>query len=144
MDTFRLIDGQRVHFRDGVRVHGFVTNGGQAVNIIPEFAACEISVRARDVNELARVKGIVERCARGAAMASGVEVNVQVREGYKDMINNMTFSLGARMHRRIGCPYPQRRSPAAKPRPTCSTTSSMVRRAQLPTRRNGRLRNTAS
>ena len=31
LDTFRLIDGQRVHFRDGVRVHGFVTNGGQAV-----------------------------------------------------------------------------------------------------------------
>ncbi|HTS46554.1 MAG TPA: M20/M25/M40 family metallo-hydrolase, partial [Bryobacteraceae bacterium] len=36
LDTFRLIDGQRVHFRDGVRVHGYVTNGGQAVNIIPE------------------------------------------------------------------------------------------------------------
>ena len=25
LDTFRLIDGQRVHFRDGVRVHGYVT-----------------------------------------------------------------------------------------------------------------------
>ena len=48
METFRLIDGQRVHFRDGVRVHGYVTNGGQAVNIIPELAACEFSVRARD------------------------------------------------------------------------------------------------
>src|SRR5215470_6234067 len=30
MDTFRLIDGQRVHFKDGVRVHGYITNGGQA------------------------------------------------------------------------------------------------------------------
>ncbi len=46
MDTFRLIDGQRVHFRDGARVHGFITNGGQASNIIPELAACEFSVRA--------------------------------------------------------------------------------------------------
>ena len=43
MDTFRLIDGQRVHFRDGVRVHGYILDGGQAVNIIPEAAACEIS-----------------------------------------------------------------------------------------------------
>src|SRR5205814_6087198 len=74
MDTFRLIDGQRVHFRDGVRVHGYITNGGQAVNIIPERAACEVSVRALNVAELSRVRGIVERCARGAAMASGVEV----------------------------------------------------------------------
>lgn len=92
MDTFRLIDGQRVHFRDGVRVHGFITNGGQAVNIIPEVAACEFSVRAPNVEELSRVQAIVERCARGAAMASGVEVKMEMRQGYRDMRNNMTMA----------------------------------------------------
>jgi amidohydrolase len=92
MDAFRLIDGQRVHFKDGVRVHGYVTNGGQAVNIIPEDAACEISVRARTLDELARVRAIVERCARGAAMASGVEVTIAAREGYKDMVNNLALA----------------------------------------------------
>jgi amidohydrolase len=92
LDTFRLIDGQRVHFLDGVRVHGFVTNGGQAVNIIPETAACEFSVRARDRDELARVRGIVERCARGAAIASGVELDIALREGYRDLRNNMTLA----------------------------------------------------
>ena len=88
LDTFRLIDGQRVHFRDGVRVHGFVTNGGQAVNIIPELAACEFSVRAPDGNELERVCAIVQRCARAAAMASDVSVDLQVRQGYRDMVTN--------------------------------------------------------
>lgn len=92
LDTFRLIDGQRVHFRDGVRVHGFVTNGGQAVNIIPELAACEFSVRARDTPELERVREIVERCAKGAAIASGVEVEIELRGGYRDMRNNMTLA----------------------------------------------------
>jgi amidohydrolase len=92
MDAFRLIDGQRVHFRDGVRVHGYITNGGQAVNIIPEHAASEVSVRAPNVAELARVQAIVERCARGAAMASGVEVTIVVREGYKDMVNNLALA----------------------------------------------------
>jgi amidohydrolase len=92
MDTFRLIDGQRVHFRDGVRVHGYVTNGGQAVNIIPERAACEFSVRARDVTERARVQAIVERCARAAAMASGVAIEIHPRPGYKDMRNNMALA----------------------------------------------------
>lgn len=92
MDVFRLVDGQRVHFHDGVRVHGFITNGGQAVNIIPEHAACEISVRARDVKELDRVKAIVERCARAAAMASNVKIELSERRGYADMVNNMTLA----------------------------------------------------
>jgi amidohydrolase len=87
MDTFRLIDGQRVHFRDGVRVHGYITNGGQAVNIIPELAQCELSVRARTVEELERVRKIVERCAAGAAMASSVKVEIVARQGYRDMRN---------------------------------------------------------
>ncbi len=92
LETFRLIDAQRVHFRDGVRVHGFVTNGGQAVNIIPENAAAEFSVRARDGAELARVRGIVERCARGAALACDVEVELSTRQGYREMKNNMTMA----------------------------------------------------
>jgi amidohydrolase len=92
LDTFRLIDGQRVHFRDGVRVHGFLLDGGQAVNIIPERAACEFSVRATDGAELERVRGIVDRCARAAAMASDVEVEVRLRQGYRDMVNNLTLA----------------------------------------------------
>ncbi len=92
MDTFRLIDGQRVRFRDGVRVHGYITNGGQAVNIIPELASCEFSVRARDTTELTRVRGIVERCAKAAALASEVDVEIATRQGYRDMRNNMTLA----------------------------------------------------
>lgn len=99
MDTLRLIDGQRVHFRDGVRVHGLITNGGQAVNIIPEAAACEVNVRALDDTELSRVRGIVERCARAAAMASDVEVAISTRNGYRHMLNNMALArrFGAHM-----------------------------------------------
>jgi amidohydrolase len=92
LETFRLIDSQRVHFRDGVRVHGYVTNGGQAVNIIPEAAAAEWSVRAKSLDELARVRAIVERCARGAALACGVEVTIKAREGYKDLITNLPLA----------------------------------------------------
>lgn len=92
LETFRLIDSQRVHFRDGVRVHGYVTNGGQAVNIIPEHAACEFSVRAPFHAELERVAAIVERCARGAAMACGVQVDLNIRQGYREMKNNVALA----------------------------------------------------
>src|SRR5690606_33283483 len=87
LQTLQLIDAQRVHFRDGVRVHGFITNGGQAVNIIPENAACEFSVRAPNAEELMRVREIVERSAKGAALACGVDVSLQVRTGYREMNN---------------------------------------------------------
>lgn len=88
MDTFRLVDGQRVHLRDGVRVHGYIKHGGDAVNIIPERAACEFSVRAPTAAGLEAVRAIVERCARGAAMASDVEVTIDGHQGYRDMRNN--------------------------------------------------------
>jgi amidohydrolase len=91
LQTFHLIDSQRVHFRDGVRVHGYILNGGQAVNIIPELAIAEFSVRAPESVELARVRAIVERCARGAAMAAGVTVTLTVREAYKNLVNNLTM-----------------------------------------------------
>ncbi len=92
LDTFRLIDGQRVHFRDGVRVHGIVTNGGQAVNIIVENAACEFSVRAATTAEMERVKAVVLRCARAAALASDVELEITEKRGYREMKNNMTIA----------------------------------------------------
>jgi amidohydrolase len=92
LETFRLIDAQRVHFRDGVRVHGIVTDGGQAVNVIPERAEAEFLLRAPALNELARVCEIVERCARGAALACGVGVEVAMRQGYKNMRNNLTLA----------------------------------------------------
>ena len=94
LETFRLIDSQRVHFRDGVRVHGYVTNGGQAVNIIPEHASAEFSVRAASQPELERVQAIVRRCAQAGALACGVEVTLNVRTGYREMKNN--FTLGRR------------------------------------------------
>lgn len=88
LETFRLIDSQRVHFRDGVRVHGYVTHGGDAVNIIPELARAQFSVRAFDQAELDRVRAIVERCARGAALATGTEVTITPQRGYRDLRNN--------------------------------------------------------
>jgi amidohydrolase len=106
-----LVDAQRVHFRDGVRVHGWITNGGQAVNIIPELASCEISVRATEVAELERVRAIVERCARGAAIACGVEVSIDVRRGYKDMVNNLALARRFGEHLRQGGRQPRESDP---------------------------------
>ncbi|MCC6216176.1 MAG: M20 family metallopeptidase [Polyangiaceae bacterium] len=99
LETFRLIDSQRVHLRDGVRVHGIVTDGGKASNIIPEHAAADFSVRASTGKELERVLAMVERCARGAALACDVGVELEVVPGYRELHNNLTLArvFGAAM-----------------------------------------------
>jgi len=99
MDTFRLIDSQRPTFKDGVRVHGIVRDGGgQASNVIPESASCEIVVRALDDVEHARVRAVVERCARAAAMASDVEIAWDVHEGYRSMNVNRAIARAFGAH----------------------------------------------
>jgi amidohydrolase len=92
LDTFRLVDGQRVHLRDGVRVHGFVREGGHAANIIVERSVAEFSVRAPTSSELHHVRTVVERCARGAALAADVDLQVAELQGYREIRNNETLA----------------------------------------------------
>jgi amidohydrolase len=92
LDTFRLVDSQRIRFRDGVRVHGIVTDGGQAANVVVERAQCEFSIRARTTAEIVPVVEAVERCARAAALASEVSVEFEREVGYREMLNNLTLA----------------------------------------------------
>jgi amidohydrolase len=118
LTTFQLIDSQRVHFRDGVRVHGIVSDGGQAVNIIPERAACVFQVRATSSHELERVRAIVERCARAAALAADVRVEIVLRMGYKSMRNNLTLA------RRFGAALAELGRPAPEVDPSAGAGST--------------------
>jgi len=65
----------------GVRVHGIVSDGGKAPNVIPERAAARIWVRALDADVLAQSVARVLHCAEGAATSTGTRLEVQVDEG---------------------------------------------------------------
>ena len=60
----------------GVRVHGIVSDGGRAPNVIPERAAARIWVRALDDDELAEAATRVVRAAEGAATATGTRLEI--------------------------------------------------------------------
>lgn len=76
LQTFNGINSLRQHLRQDVRIHGIITEGGVAPNIIPERAACYFYVRAADLAEVARVKERLLSCAAGAAQASGCRLEV--------------------------------------------------------------------
>lgn len=102
MQMFHAVDAQRLHMKDFTRVHGIVTEGGTAVNIVPERAVCKFNIRSLDSDYLREVIEIVDRCARGAAICAGVDVEIE-QDGYlienvknekklvKAVENNMNF-----------------------------------------------------
>ena len=77
IQTFNGINALRQHCRPDVRIHGIITEGGTAPNIIPEKAACFFYVRAADLAEVASVKERVIACAEGAARATGCRLQVK-------------------------------------------------------------------
>ena len=59
-----------------VRVHGIITDGGEAPNIIPERAAANVWVRALDPVALEKASARLLDCARGAATTSGTRLEI--------------------------------------------------------------------
>jgi amidohydrolase len=92
IQTFQSVDAARLHFRDGSRIHGIITNGGQAVNIIPEKTECEFLCRAYTTKYAREIADRVLRCAEGAATATGTTLTHEVGAGYKNMINNLAMA----------------------------------------------------
>ena len=67
------------------RVHGIVTSGGEASNIIPARTTAEWMIRATTVARLEEVREKVLRCFEAGALASGAELEVNRRPVYADM-----------------------------------------------------------
>ena len=63
------------------RVHGIVSEGGEAPNIIPERAAARVWVRALDDEVLENLELRVRACAEGAAASSGTRLEVNTERG---------------------------------------------------------------
>lgn len=67
----------RQHLDDDAQVHGIITHGGEAPNIIPGSTKARYLVRARSLAELEKLRPRVEDCFKAGALASGTEVIVE-------------------------------------------------------------------
>ncbi len=75
---FTGTDALRQHLRDDVRIHGVITDGGLAPNVVPEFAAANFMLRSRDGRYLSdEVVGKVRQVAEGAAAMTGARLEVE-------------------------------------------------------------------
>lgn len=72
--TFNHINALRQHVPEDVRIHGIITDGGAAANVVPETAAARFIVRTIDQPFLPELLEKVKNCARASCLATGAEV----------------------------------------------------------------------
>jgi amidohydrolase len=81
ISLFVAIGLLRQQLPSDIRVHGIITDGGKAPNIIPERAAAKIWVRGLNPDALDEAEARVLACARGAAETSGTRLEVIASDG---------------------------------------------------------------
>ncbi len=73
---FTGIDALRQHLKSDVRIHGIITDGGKAANVVPDYAAANFMLRSRDRDYLQEVVERVQHVAEGAALLTGATLEV--------------------------------------------------------------------
>jgi amidohydrolase len=104
LQSFAAINSLRQHIRSTARIHGIITDGGQAANIVPAHSAGNFIVRAMDDAYLDELKEKVLNCFIGAATASGARLQYKWGETrYAPMRNNLALAqLFARNMQSLG------------------------------------------
>jgi metal-dependent amidase/aminoacylase/carboxypeptidase family protein len=93
--AFASLGLTRQQLRDTARVHGIITDGGQAVNVIPARTAAKLLVRSEEDDYMDEVlKPKVLACFEGAARATGCALTHKWNEEarYKTMRTNMALA----------------------------------------------------
>lgn len=86
---FHAVDMLRQHVPPEVRMHGIITTGGEAPNIVPDRAAAKFYFRAPKRTTVDEVVGKAKNCARGAALATETKVRWETAEtGFEAMKRN--------------------------------------------------------
>ncbi len=91
--SYNAIDALRQHMKETSRIHGVITDGGEAANIVPAHTAATFMVRAVEDKYLDELKEKVISCFAGAAKATGAKLKFRWDEvRYAAMKNNITLA----------------------------------------------------
>ncbi|WP_456277746.1 M20 family metallopeptidase [Bacillus sp. AK128] len=93
IQTFNSINALRQHVKSDVRIHGIISEGGKAANIVPDYAVAQFYVRASNRSYVNEVAEKVKACAQAAGIATGARLEISNYEfSYDDMITNELLS----------------------------------------------------
>ena len=66
----------RQHIRSTDRIHGIVTNGGAAPNVVPAHTSAKYIIRSETLNQLTELRPRVHRCFEAGALATGAKLAI--------------------------------------------------------------------
>lgn len=93
--AYNAIAMLRQHIRATERIHGIIVKGGDAPNIVPEFASGNFYVRAKNMQDLSALKPRVQACFEAGARATGATLEV-VWDGVDYLDLNTNWPIAAR------------------------------------------------
>lgn len=70
----------RQQLPQSAKVHGIISNGGSAPNIIPDLASCQFSIREKDKASLKVLKEKIVNIANAAALSTGATLEYKLIE----------------------------------------------------------------
>lgn len=77
LQLFNSINALRQQLPSDARVHGIITHGGDAPNIIPEYAAARFYIRGDSWKKTSETARKIRAIAEGAALATGATVKIE-------------------------------------------------------------------
>lgn len=101
---FHAVDMLRQHVLPETRMHGIISKGGEAPNIVPDKAIARFYIRAPKRDYLNQVAEKVKNCAKGAALATQTAVKIKNFESsFDNLISNPAGeSLLSNIYQEIG------------------------------------------
>lgn len=120
-----MVNLLREHVPEESRFHYVITRGGEAPNVVPDFAEVYYYVRHPDADVVEGLFERVVRAAEGAALGTGTEVEHEVIHGIYNLLPNEALSrvADANLRRVGGVAYSEReRSFAEELRTTLGAT----------------------
>lgn len=101
----------RQHLRPGDQIHGIVTKGGEAANIVPGRATGKWMMRAPTLAALAELEPRVHRCFEAGAVATGASLEMERRwPPYSEFTHDLDMAaLYKRNAMELGRVFPEAR-----------------------------------
>lgn len=94
IQLFNGVNALRQQLPSDARVHGIITHGGDAPNIIPEYASARFFIRADSWKKTSDTARKIRAIAEGAALATGATVKIErFQNEVKDLV--LTDALDA-------------------------------------------------
>ncbi|MGA2372151.1 MAG: M20 family metallopeptidase [Candidatus Korobacteraceae bacterium] len=119
----------RQHIRSTDRIHGIVTNGGVAPNVVPAHTSAKYIIRSETLDQLAELQPKVYRCFEAGGLATGAKIAITGGDKpYAEMHHDGDMAALYRSNSEaLGRPFPNLGE--WETRPTGSTDMGNVSRA---------------